>query len=98
MFGWLGSELSRLGSANFKREQAGKGGMKVGDEYVSYYYHPLSFVNMTITTTITITGITLIILILKIILKPWLFIQPFSGIVRLKVTSRSDVERCLLIS
>ena len=72
--------------------------MKVGDEYVSYYYHPLSFVNMTITTTITITGITLIILILKIILKPWLFIQPFSGIVRLKVTSRSDVKRCRLIS
>ena len=27
--------------------------MKVGDEYVSYY-HPLSFVNMTITTTITL--------------------------------------------
>ena len=41
------SELSRLWSANFKREQDGKGGMKVGEDYVSYY-HPLSFVNMTI--------------------------------------------------
>ena len=86
------SELSRLWSANFKREQDGKGGMKVGDEYVSYY-HPLSFVNMT-----TFTTITTVRLIILFILKPWLFIQPFAGIVRLKVTSRSDVERCRLIS
>ena len=56
------SELSRLWSANFKREQDGKGGMKVGEEYVSYrkcdvilLEHFMSHWPQCKTITITIT-------------------------------------------